>query len=117
MQIIELRLSHYNFFCPATGKRITCEEDCDDNVESLKAYWCDLFFDEPFIKDKQLEADWLAFVAKHHEETDGNDSDIEVLEKFLREYDNKNWVVFRFGGHSTAWHIIDMDTVDPEQDL
>jgi hypothetical protein len=114
---MELRLSHNNFFCPATGKKIFYEEDCDETVESLKAYWCDLFFDEPFIKDNELKANWLAFVAKYQEENEGCDPNAVALEKFLREYDETNWVVFRFGGHSTAWHIIDMDTEDPDPEL
>lgn len=118
MQIVKLELSHYNLFCPATGERILYPEHCNDDAKSLKAYWCDLFFEEPFIKDEELKTKWNAFV-KSFKETNGYDPDFAAYEKFLKEYDKPNWIVFKISDSgntcaptsSTAWHIIDMDTI------
>ena len=62
MQIIELELSHFNFYCPATGELLCNEDDgVNEQAKSLMGYWCDLVFEEPYIKDEILKKDWKAF--------------------------------------------------------
>jgi len=48
MQIVRLILDHINFFCPATGERITGGGlSANDEARSLVGYWIDCLFDEP----------------------------------------------------------------------
>ncbi len=120
MQIIELKLSHSNFYCPATGEVIVDEdaEFMNENAKSLMGYWSSLVFEEPCINNKSLETGWGKFVKKFERETDGDSPDYEDFETFLREYNNPTWVVFAFTntgvGHGfqsdTLWLVIDMDT-------
>ena len=112
MQIIKLQLSHYNLFCPATGEQILFEDDCNEDAKSLQGYWCDLFFEEPVIKNKKLATAWKKFQQKNKSKYQ---SDFQMLEDFFLDYPEPNWIVFKIADNnpssSTAWHILDMNTV------
>lgn len=57
MQIVELVLSHYNFYCPVKGESILKgEEPCNVAALSLQDYWLDVYLNKPFIKNKQISS-------------------------------------------------------------
>ena len=51
MQIIDLKLDHYNFYSPSTGGVILDGDMFYDNEPSLWGYWLDEFWDEPTINN------------------------------------------------------------------
>lgn len=118
MQIIDLELQHFNFYCPATGECILKEDEpCNDDAKSLQAYWIDEVMEEPMIKNKKLAADWKRFYARHRKDYQ---SDFDVLEDFFRQYEQPAWVVFKLtnsgmgcGGPTsmTVWKVLDLNTV------
>ncbi len=125
MQLIELSLSHFNFYCPATGELLCNEDDgVNEDAKSLMAYWLDLVFEEPHIKDETLKKDWKAFQDKYADENFGSSPNFEAFESWLKEYNRGNWVVFVITNSgiscgpssSTVWWVIDMDTFTEEED-
>ena len=53
MQLIDLSLSHLNFYCPATGQLICNENDgANYEADSLMGYWSSYSLQEPFIKNE-----------------------------------------------------------------
>ena len=73
MQIIELDLSHSNFFCPATGQRITGEVSHAPSP-ALAGMWHAEVPEEPELFHPELEALWNAYVARIAENGDEDDS-------------------------------------------
>lgn len=133
MQIIELELSHLDLYCPATGELI-CNQEVGYNeaAKSLKGYWIDEVFMEPFIKDESLNAAWEKLVSEceeaqekaEEEDTDldeAYDLDTDRLFRFLADYDAPTWIVFQMancdGGEVTnkGWFVVDMEK-DQEED-
>ena len=112
MQIIKLQLNHHNLFCPATGEQILFEDGCNEEAKSLQGYWCDLFFEEPVIKNKKMASEWRRFQKKNEKIYQ---SDFQMLEDFFLDFSEPNWIVFEISDNtsfsSTAWHVIDMNTV------
>lgn len=116
MQIIDLELPHFNFYCPATGDCILMEDEpCNDDAKSLQAYWIDEVMDEPMIKNEKLAADWKLYYNKHRKK---HQYSFQVLESFLKKYDQLNWVVFKLtfcgmgcGGPTsmTVWKVLDLN--------
>jgi hypothetical protein len=98
MQIISLKLDHYNFYCPVSGEYITLEDEpLNENALSFRGYWFDEFWDEPTIKDERLKALWLDFFQTL--KTDyPNFIDIvysEKLDSFFTSVEINNFVVFK----------------------
>ncbi len=57
MQIIELELSHYDLYSPATGELICGEESgYNEEAKSLMGYWIGEVFTEPLIKDESIQS-------------------------------------------------------------
>jgi hypothetical protein len=116
MQIIELELTHFNFFCPATGERILSSEECNDDAKSLMGYWLDEFLFEPYIKDKDLLKAWQKEV-KRLDKLDASQSIWDEFESFLRNYNVHNWVVFKLTASgiacgpvsNTVWKVLNLD--------
>ena len=124
MQIVRLILDHINFFCPATGERITGGGlSANDEARSLVGYWIDCLFDEPHFNAVELKEAWTEvckqFYNKDHYDYPG---DVD-LEQFLLEFDRPNWVVFKittFGipenpSSITTWFVINMNTEIEEE--
>lgn len=122
MQIVELELSHYNFFCPVTGEYIVKEgEPANDDVPSLMGYWVNEVIDEPFIKNPALQKGYDLFLLSEKAENENFYLDFEAVEKFLSTLEAENWVTYKIttkgmscnGGPvwETVYFVIDMDTV------
>jgi hypothetical protein len=113
MQIINLNLDRYNFYCPATGAQITSSTTCDGSPATL-AIWHDEIISDPTILNKDIEEKWNAY---NH--SLGEDDWIE-LEDFLQSLEGENLICFAITTHgvacgpisSTTWYLIDMDYHD-----
>ena len=125
MQIIELRLSHFNLYSPANGEQIATEElGFNENAKSLMAYWMDEVMGEPFIKDLEFSAKWEKLVAEKEDDLLDYLDYYEALETFLKEYPCSTWMVFKIttgteaggSGDETAWFVIDMEAVSEENE-
>ena len=121
MQIIELELSHYNFFCPVTGEYIIKEgEPVNDEAVSLMGYWINEVIDEPFIKNAALKKGYDMFLLSEKEENKDFYFNYEELEKFLSTLGAQNWVTYKITTKTmscnngpiweTVYFVIDMDT-------
>ncbi len=129
MQIIELELSHTNFYCPVTGEAISKDNEMvNEAAKSLKGYWVSEILLEPFIKDNQLKKAWETLVADceaAEEKAENEDSeldeafilDIDRIVKFFKDYNTPTSVVFEITtsglshgpNSSTVWYVIEMD--------
>jgi hypothetical protein len=98
MQIVSLKLDHYNFYCPVSGECISMEDEpLNENALSFKGYWFDEFWDEPSIKDERLKALWLDFF-QTLKTNYPNFIDIdysEKLDEFFTSVEINNFVVFK----------------------
>ena len=109
MQIIELDLSHSNFFCPVTGIQLF-SEDSQSSSPALMAVWVQEVANEPDIYNSALEQKWEDWVAANEEEEDF----CWDVSEFLATVNEPNWVAFQItiGGSmmpETATILIDMD--------
>jgi hypothetical protein len=117
MQIIELRLSHFDLYSPVNGEPIA-NEDIGFNVDakSLVGYWMDEVMNEPFIKNNEFASKWEERIAEKEEELEDYLDYYEALETFLKEYSCPTWIVFKITtgteaggpGDETVWFVIDM---------
>ena len=93
------------------------------------AYWHGEVLDEPLITHQALEEAWEA-IYKEWAEQEEPELDIwELVEKFLLEYENPDWIVYEctFYGmacgpvQTTVYYVVKSDTIieedpDPEED-
>lgn len=93
MQIVNLESWNRDFYCPVTGKNLM-EVYGDElkEVGSFKGQWVDVDYEMPIVNCETLEAAWEARYRSFKNEDENEDDDDEVLEAFLREYDQPNWV-------------------------
>ena len=110
MQIVELQLSHYNFYCPATGIQLFSQQGSQLSP-ALRAVWVAEIAHQPDFFHAELEAPWNAWVSTHADEEDFSWDPAA----FLGTVDEPNWVAFTIhtgGGMiaETATVVIDMDT-------
>lgn len=118
MQIVQLALSHLNFYCPATGEQIMGADTATNlDVQSMVAYWEEGFLKSPDVKDKALAEDWKAYYLNYKMEHEGEEPEGEELLHFLRNYDGPHWVVFEltpwiidsFGNSRKMWFVLNLD--------
>jgi hypothetical protein len=121
MQIVELELNHFNFYCPATGEYILVEDEpCNEDAASLMGYWVDEVIEEPFLKNQLLKKELEAFINDQEEQDEDFSFGFKELEQFLTEFKEPSWVVFKLttcgigcGGPmcNTVYLVIDMNTM------
>ena len=113
MQIVELELSHFTFYCPVTGRQICgVEVGMDESVPSLMGFWEDEFLDKPIINNPELKIDW----DKYYKSTDRRELS-DGFEKFLRSISAPQWLVYKITTYgmacgpmsSTVWFVIKME--------
>lgn len=68
MQIIDLDLEHWNFYCPATGHKIQADGEGTHFPPSLKGLWIGEIPDSPEIKDPGLQRAWNQFISNFDQE-------------------------------------------------
>ena len=116
MQLIQLDLSHDNFFCPVTGQRITGSEIYEPSP-ALAGVWHSEALDMPELYHSELESRWESYAGKILEADDFID-----LADFLNSTTMGNLVCFEITTcgiscgptASTLWYVIDMD-YDPDE--
>ena len=115
MQVLDLILSHPNFYCPVTGECILNGKDpINDNCPSVMGYWVSECFSEPVL-ESPLSEDWSNYATT--QEGLGEPVGVESLEQFLADYVAPTWVTFCIStigeacGPSgvTVWLVIDMN--------
>ena len=115
MQIINLVLDHYNFFCPVTGFQIMGDEVMNLNTPSLMGHWFDEEIFDPTIYDPSLNNAWQS-VKSTFNQLDFLQSYDRVYE-FLRTYPSNTFVTFVIAENavsSQGWNrsnffVIDMN--------
>jgi hypothetical protein len=115
MQIVSLRLDHYNFYSPSTGEWITQETDINEDAVSLLGYWVDEFWEEPFIKDDELKKHWQNYLAnfeqfKNHDQVR---CEYDMLRDFFKSIPFNNVLVFEISDNNafsrTGYFVIDLN--------
>jgi hypothetical protein len=120
MQIIDLKLDHYNFYSPSTGGVILDGDMCYDNEPSLWGYWLDEFWDEPTINNESLKESWNNYMSNFESLKKSNTftNEFEALEEFFNNLPFQNVIVFKITDHlpftPTAYFIVDMNFCDKE---
>lgn len=119
MQIINLIVDHYNFYCPVTGECISADgEPVNLDASSLCAYWVSVELESPSIHDQDFEDAYHAYLKKCMADSEADEADYvpdwQELEVFLKEYKRPNWVVFSISTRlsdqdsTDAWYVIDL---------
>jgi hypothetical protein len=128
MEYTEFDSSNYKLYNPVIGDTIV-DEWCNDDSESLIAYWIDEVFSEPIMNNPVFRKAWEDFSEKYCEENEDDDPDYEVLGEFLRDYENPQWKVYEITScgmacgpvSTTVWMVVDKDTiiedVEDEEDV
>jgi len=112
MQINDLNLSHYNFYCPVTGIKLLSDEGRKTS-SALMGLWIHEVANEPEINNGELASKWDQWVAANE---DDDDFCWDIAE-FLDTLDESNWVAFQIqtGGGlmpETVTLVIDMDATE-----
>ena len=116
MKVYDYELSNYSMINSVT-KEVIIDEGCNDDAESLIACWLDDFIDQPLIKDETLRLAWESSTRNLDPENTDFLEFIEFMEKFLAEYDNPKWIVYKLTTNGmacgpvsmTAWYVVDKD--------
>ena len=122
MQIVKLESWNRYFYCPVSGRNLADDDLEQTNIPSFRGLWVHNFYDMPTVKCKALEKAWQARYKKHIEEDEDMGVD-EVLEAFLKEYNQPNWVTFEVTTHGiacgpvceTVWYVLDLGTIEEEE--
>lgn len=88
-------------YCPSTDEVLVYLEDIMEEASALIAYYLLGYLDEPFIKNEKLAAAWDTYYARWNE-MDEDMRDWEKLEKFLKEYDQPEWIAMEHTDHGIA---------------
>lgn len=125
MKIIQfsVNIETERMYCPSTDEVIFAPdfEEIDESAEAFIAYWHDEVLDEPSITDSDLESAWNEFYEKWDDLTEDLDP-CEAVEKFLREYENPQWIVYEclYSGmacgpvSNTVYYVVKADTIIDE---
>jgi len=109
MEIYQYDYCNYTVYNPDTNEWIIDKESVCYEAVSLIANWLDDFFNEPYIFNKDLEKAWNAYAAA----ISFDDIDFDDFDRFLGEYDNPNWIVFKVtsnpfpGVSNDTWLVVD----------
>jgi len=114
MQIIDLDLSHDNFYCPATGHHIVGPQHYEASPALVGMWHCEVL-EEPEIHDAALETSYKEYLKQIEKEEEWPEMD-----EFLASFESPNFVAFKITTHgiacgpvsSTVWYVINMDYED-----
>src|SRR6056297_538550 len=97
MEIIKKSVeSKDRMYCSSTGEILFSPDmpEVNDDTKAFIAYWHNEVLDQPEIKDPELAAAREEFFEKKWFELDEEMSPGEIVTKFLKEYQNEQWVVY-----------------------
>jgi hypothetical protein len=125
MKIIECSISeNHRIYCPCTDE--TLLEPGHNGILSKPAaiigHWLDEDMNEPFIKNKDLQAAWEKYYNDYLDKEDDELHPLDVLIGFLEDYNNPAWKVFQLTERGmacgptfhTAWLVVPADTIVEE---
>ena len=121
MQIVKLESWNYDFYCPVTGRLLTEGDPGQLDIPTFRGLWVNNFFDEPTVSCEALEKAWRSRYLKFLEEDEEEEVWVEdVLESFLKAYEEPNWVGFELTTHgiacgpvcNTVWFVLDLGTLE-----
>lgn len=101
MEIQEFTSAFYKIYNPVAGDTII-DDDCDDEAESLIAYWVTEVFEEPVMNDNTFAEAWNKYTSDYKNDNDGESPDYDALIKFLSEYENPEWKVLEITSYGMA---------------
>ena len=124
---IDPSISTDRMYCPSTDEVIFAPyyDEINESAQAFVAYWHGEVLDEPLITHPKLQAAWEATFQEWDEQEDPELDIWELVEKFLSEYENPDWIVYEctFYGmacgpvQTTVYYVVKADTVieeDPE---
>jgi hypothetical protein len=116
MNIIELHLDHFDFFCPVTGIQLLGDGQ-QDQSPALLGIWNQEVIDEPEIYHEPLKKKWKQWLEKQEDHL-GLESGID---DFLAAIAEDNWLAFQLdtGGGlmpETVTLVIDMNYCPPTKE-
>ena len=118
MNIVDLNLDHYDFYCPVTGAKILADGEELPLPSTVRALWVHECAEDPIHLDPSLVKKWEAW-----EECKNEDDFVsEHINAFVGAIDEPNWVTFsiRTGGGLLPERltlIIDMNHVSSRAEL
>ncbi len=111
-------------YCPSTDEVIFAPyyDEINDGAKAFIASWHGEVLEEPIIEDAKFEAAWNDIYKEWNAEEDPELDIWELLEKFLLEYENPDWVVYEctFYGmacgpvKTTVYFVVKADTIIEE---
>jgi len=126
---IDPSISTDRMYCPSTDEVIFAPyyDEINDDAKAFVAFWHGEVLDEPLIRDPKLEAAWEAIYQEWDAQEDPELGIWELVEKFLSDYENPDWIVYEctFYGmacgpvQTTVYYVVKADTIieeDPDLD-
>ena len=120
MQHIRIEPIHYNFFCPVTGARIT---DSEQFIPSPAHLFC--YIDEGVFE--HVREDFIPYIEKVGIDASSGviEADWDTFEAVIQQLNDDGLVLFEitYSGMAcgpvsmTAYHCIDMNYVEGEEDI
>ena len=112
MNIVDLNLDHYDFYCPVTGAKVLADGEELPLPSTVRALWVHECAEDPIHLDPSLVKKWEAWEECKNED----DFVAEHINAFVGTIDEPNWVTFclrtdRIMLGSSATLIIDMNHV------
>lgn len=123
MEIIRIDSEQERLFCPSTGE-VIFSPDLDEitlKPKAVLAIWDHQFIDKPEIYEPKLKNGWNNFFLKWWNAR----ITIEMVERFLSEYENPDWKVCKFNLEGiacgpiscTLLYVVKADTIVEEHPL
>ena len=118
MQLIQLELDDWNFFCPVTGLKVF-NDDGKPNAPTFRGGWCHEVPDQPIHLDDLLKPLWQSYL-----EAQLAAEDTANIPAFLRSVVLPNWVAFEITTCGIAcgpvwsqeWTVLELNSPDePEE--
>ena len=114
MQVIQLELDDWHFFCPLTGQTVF-HDDGQPNAPTLCGGWCHEVPDEPVYLAEELKPLWQKYLAAQEAAEDLLD-----IPAFLRSVELPNWVAFELTTRGMAcgpvwsqeWTVLELNSPD-----
>lgn len=98
MNIIEINVddSTDRMYCPSTEEVIFSPDmkEVNEDADAFIGYWHNEILDQPEIKDPKLLDSWEKYFESWDELMEDMDPS-EIVENFLRNYQNEQWAVYQ----------------------
>jgi len=118
MQIIQLELDDWNFFCPVTGLKVFNDDGLPD-ASTFRAGWCHEVPDQPIHLAEVLMPHWQSYL-----DAQLAADDVVDIPAFLRSVELPNWVAFEITTSgmgcgpvgSKEWTVLELNSPDETEE-